>query len=247
MRKPIVAANWKLNGSTRLCELYATALAPSANVDVWVFPSAIHLASLVAKVRGKGFRVGAQNVYSEDTGAFTGEVSATMVAEVGGSCVIVGHSERRTLFEETDEVVATKFATTQKLGLIPILCVGEFLPERESGQAKSVVQRQIEAIIRAAGTSAFEDAVIAYEPVWAIGTGISATAEQAEEMHSFIRELLEAENKESASELRILYGGSVNSNNAAELIEQPNIDGYLVGGASLDIDEFRRICNTAEQ
>ena len=247
MRIPIVAANWKLNGSTELCELYAAELTPSVKVDVWVFPTAIHLASLVTKVRDKGFRVGAQNVYSEEVGPFTGETSAMIVASAGGSCVIVGHSERRTLFEETDEAVAEKFAVACTSGLNPILCIGEFLPERENGKANSVIQRQLEAVLERTGVAAFKDAVIAYEPVWAIGTGVSATPKQAEEMHAFIRELIAAENKATAADIRILYGGSVNSNNAAELIEQPNIDGYLVGGASLDIAEFSRICDIAKR
>lgn len=247
MRKPLVAANWKLNGSIRLCDLYAAELFPSTKIDVWIFPSAIHLAYLAEQMRDTNFGVGAQNVYLEETGAFTGETSASMVAEVGGSCVIVGHSERRKLFEETDELVADKFVATRNSGLVPILCVGELLAERESGQASSVVKRQIEAVIRRAGATAFDDAVIAYEPVWAIGTGVAATAEQAEEMHAFIRELMTVHNEGTKANLRILYGGSVSSGNALELIQQPNIDGYLVGGASLDVGEFGRICTLAEQ
>ncbi len=191
--------------------------------------------------------LGAQDVGAEGQGAYTGEVSAAMLKDVGCGYVIVGHSERRTLYGESDPLVARKFAAAQVRGLVPILCVGEQLSEREAGRTEEVVSRQLDAVLKLSGAESFARAVIAYEPCWAIGTGRNATPEQAEEVHRFIRARIGERNANIAPEVRILYGGSVKVGNAGELFAQPDVDGGLIGGASLKADEFLGILAAARR
>ena len=242
MRTPLVAANWKMNGSQGFAEQFFAALdLGGVTAEVVVCPPFPYLAQVAEKVGGTDAVLGAQNLSQEISGAFTGEVSAAMLRDVGVHYVIVGHSERRSLYAESDELVADKFFAAQREGLTPILCVGETLQEREAGQALSVIARQLQAVTGRASEDELRRAVIAYEPIWAIGTGKTASPEQAQEVHHFIREQLGA----SGSVMRLLYGGSVKGGNAAELFAQPDIDGALVGGASLDADEFGKICRAA--
>ena len=191
--------------------------------------------------------VGAQDVSEQDSGAFTGEVSAPMLKEFGCTCVIVGHSERRALYGEKDDDTARKFAAARKQGLTPILCVGESLEEREQGITEAVVARQLDAVIALEGVTALADAVIAYEPVWAIGTGKTATPQQAQDVHAFIRGKIAVLDASVAEKVQILYGGSVKGSNAAELFAMPDIDGGLIGGASLNAQEFLAICEAGQQ
>lgn len=249
MRRPLVAGNWKLHGDRAANASLLGALragrpsAPAA--DVMICPPYVYLAETGQSLAGSGMLLGAQNVSSESSGAFTGEVSAGMLRDVGCSHVIVGHSERRTLFGETDAVVAHKFVAVRAAGLCPILCVGETLQERESGQTRSVVARQLGAVLERVGASDLGAGIIAYEPVWAIGTGRTATPAQAQEVHAFIRSIVAAQDAKMSAQLRILYGGSVKGANAAALFSQPDIDGGLVGGASLDAVDFLSICRAA--
>jgi triosephosphate isomerase len=249
MRRKLVAGNWKLNGSLAMTrELIGGIQAGMGEVggaEVAVCPPYVYLPLAHSLLEGSAIRLGAQDVCDQDSGAFTGEVSAPMLEEVGCHYVIVGHSERRSLYGDTDELVARKFEAAQRGGLVPILCVGELLEERERGVTEQVVGRQIDAVLDRVGAAAFANAVVAYEPVWAIGTGKTATPDQAEAVHAFIRERLRAHDTAVAEGLRILYGGSVKGGNAAELFAQPNIDGGLIGGASLDAEEFLTICRAA--
>ncbi len=247
MRRPVVAGNWKMHGSRSRIQALVAGIAEStdARADVIVFPPAIYLAEVIGWLAGSRIAVGAQNVHAEVNGAFTGEISAQMVADVGGEYVLVGHSERRALFAETDAMVAAKFGAVQAAGLVPILCVGETLAEREAGRADTVVIAQVDAVLAAVGIQAFARAMIAYEPVWAIGTGRTAAPADAQAMHVVIRRRLAAADTGIGAEVRVLYGGSVNAGNAQTLFAQPDIDGGLVGGASLDGDEFTRICKAA--
>ena len=242
MRRPMIAANWKLNGSVQLCEIFASNLAPTNDADVCLFPTALHLARLSDLFRSSQVATGAQNVHHETTGAYTGEISAAMVADLGGRYVLVGHSERRALFGETDAIVAKKYKTIMEAGLTPVLCIGETLEERESGMAYQTVQRQLCSVEETCGHPASLQSIIAYEPVWAIGTGKAATAEIAQDMHAKIRDQMSSYSEEWADTARILYGGSVKSSNASELFAQADVDGFLVGGASLEVDEFNQIC-----
>lgn len=246
MRKPVVAANWKMNGSLELCEHFSRELVRPEASDVWIFPTALHLRSLVDSFRESDIAIGAQNVWCEPEGAFTGEISARMVKNLGGQLALVGHSERRAMFEDSDAVVAGKFKSIADAGLIPVLCVGETLEERESESAFEAVQRQLNAVEEAWDCPDYSHKVIAYEPVWAIGTGKAATAEIAQEMQGLIRDHVDRRDSGERAELRILYGGSVKASNAAELIVQNDIDGFLVGGASLDVDEFNKICEAVK-
>jgi triosephosphate isomerase (TIM) len=249
MRQKLVAGNWKMYGSrgmTRsLVEGLARELAAGAPCEVAVCPPFAYLAEAAGLLAGTPILLGAQDVSSHDEGAFTGEVSGPMLADVGCSHVIVGHSERRSLHGESDELVAAKFIAAQRHGLIPILCVGESLEEREAGQTEAVVGRQVGAVVGAAGIDAFARAVIAYEPIWAIGTGRTATPEQAQSVHEYIRGLLRSENGTIADFVRVLYGGSVKAANAAEIFAMPDVDGGLVGGASLEVGGFASICRAA--
>ncbi len=247
MRKRLVAGNWKMNGSreqtARLLESVIDGLEVGGPADILVCPPFVYLSEAARVLKGSSVSLGAQSLCAEDGGAFTGEIAASMLADVGCSHVIVGHSERRSLYGETDALVARKFMAAQKQGLLPILCVGETLEEREQGVTRDVVGRQLGAVLEACGAAAFADALVAYEPVWAIGTGRSASKEQAQEVHAQIRAAIGAEDAKIADSLKILYGGSVKASNAAELFAMPDIDGGLIGGASLDAQEFLKICH----
>ena len=218
-----------------------------SQIDVAVCPSFVFLAAVGEVLRGSGVGLGAQTVSEYANGAYTGEVAPAMLCDVGCHYVIVGHSERRALYGETDAQVASKFEAARGAGLTPILCVGEQLAERESGTTEEVVGRQLDAVLDAVGVDGFGPAVIAYEPVWAIGTGKTATPEQAEAVHSFIRARLAERSAGLAEQTPLLYGGSVKGENAKGLFEQPNVDGGLIGGAALDADDFLRICRAAAE
>ena len=210
-----------------------------------VCPPFPYLAAVAAQAKGSAVKVGAQNVSEHDKGAFTGEVSPGMLRDTGCDYVIVGHSERRSLYGETSAQVAAKFVAAQAAGLTPILCVGETLEEREAGTTEAVVDEQLDAVLEAAGVEAFGSAVIAYEPVWAIGTGMTATPEQAQDVHKHIRGRLAAHHESIAAGVQILYGGSMKGENAAGLLGQPDIDGGLIGGASLKANDFLAIASAA--
>lgn len=242
MRTPLVAANWKMNGSREFAEKFFAGLdLGGATAEVVICPPFPYLPLVGEKLKGLGVALGAQNLSREASGAFTGEVSAEMLRDVGARYAIVGHSERRSLYGESSELVADKFIAAQAAGLVPILCIGETLQERKEERTLAVIGSQIEAVIEAAGPGIWNRAVIAYEPVWAIGTGETATPEQAQQVHEFIRGQL----GEAGAAVQILYGGSVKSGNAETLFAQPDIDGALVGGASLDAGEFAQICRAA--
>lgn len=247
MRSPIVAGNWKLNGSRESAGKLAREVSASAvsGVEVIVCPVSVHLADVGQIVAPTGVKLGAQNACANESGAYTGEVSSTMLAEFGCEYVIVGHSERRSLFGETDTACAERHQAVKSAGLTPIFCVGESLDEREAGDTMAVVERQLQAVFDLAGSDAFDGAVVAYEPVWAIGTGKTASPEQAQDVHQSIRQFVAAQNSQSADALRLLYGGSVNPGNAAELFAKPDIDGGLIGGAALKSTDFLAVCNAA--
>jgi triosephosphate isomerase len=249
MRRPLVAGNWKLHGSraanAALLGAIRAGLDPAWPIDVMVCPPFVYLAEACATLAGSPLLVGAQNASAESQGAFTGEVSAAMLRDVGCSHAIVGHSERRALYGESDETVARKFKAVVAAGLAPILCVGETLAERKAGATHAVVQRQLDAVFAAVTPDELGLGIIAYEPVWAIGTGRTATPEQAQDVHAFIRRAVAARSARMAGELRILYGGSVKGANARALFAMPDIDGGLVGGASLDAGDYLMICGAA--
>lgn len=249
MRTTLVAGNWKMNGSqSSVKELIAgvTEGAQSLNsVEVAVCPPYIYIPMTAAATQESQVSVGSQNVSTEPSGAFTGEISTDMVKDFGCKYAIVGHSERRTLYGETDEIVAEKFNTAKNAGLIPIFCIGETLEEREADKTEQVVARQIDAV-SALGADAFSNCVIAYEPVWAIGTGKTATPEQAQDVHAFIRQHIAKVNAADAEKVQILYGGSMKPDNAQELLGQSDIDGGLIGGASLKASDFLAICKAGE-
>ena len=246
MRKKLVAGNWKMHGSLTENAALLAALKPALQgIEAAVCVPFPYLAQVQAALAGSTLVWGAQNVSEHGKGAFTGEVSASMLLDFGCKYVIVGHSERRSLYGESDALVAEKYIAAQAAGLTPILCVGESLAERESGVTEKVVARQLDAVIDAAGVASFARAVVAYEPVWAIGTGKTASPEQAQAVHAFIRGKFADLDAAIASSLIIQYGGSVKAGNAAELMAQPDIDGGLIGGASLLADEFVAICRAA--
>ena len=249
MRRPLVAGNWKMNGTrASVAELIGGLCQQEVPVpvEVVVFPSSLHLMQVVGGLAGRAIAVGAQDcAMSPGFGALTGEESASQLADAGCRWVLVGHSERRLILGESDEVVSKKFAAALECGMAPMLCLGETLEQRQAGQTLEVVGRQLDQVIADAGIAAFEGAVVAYEPVWAIGTGLTATPQQAQEVHSAIRERLCRGDKRIAEGVRILYGGSVKPENAAELFGMPDIDGGLVGGASLKATEFGAICRAA--
>lgn len=249
MRTRIVAGNWKLNGSRQANQrLVADILGGAADLtgtEILLCPPFVYLPTVAEQIAGTAVQLGAQNVAAQASGAFTGEVSAAMLADVGCSHVIIGHSERRSLFGDTDELVAARFQAACEQGLIPILCVGESLEERESGVTMAVIERQVAAVLEVAGVEPLAAGIIAYEPVWAIGTGLTATPEQAQEVHSHVRSIIAARDAKIAAGLRILYGGSVKGANASELFAMADIDGGLIGGAALDAGEFLTICRAA--
>ena len=249
MRRPLVAGNWKMHGTrasvAELIEGLCHQVLPG-DVEIAIFPTCLHVGQVIAGLEGGVIAVGAQDCAVEPMqGALTGEVAASQLLDAGCSLVLVGHSERRLLLGDTDEVVVRKFAAAQACGLLPVLCLGETLAQRESGRTLEVVARQLGGVLEEFGVGAFANAVIAYEPVWAIGTGLTASAQQAQEVHAAIRGQLAAESAEIAGGVRILYGGSVKAVNAVELFGMPDIDGGLIGGASLNADEFGAICRAA--
>jgi len=249
MRRPMVAGNWKMHGTrasvAELIKGLSDQVLPSG-VDVAVFPPSLFINQVVDGLQGKSITVGAQNSAVEpQQGALTGEVAASQLIDAGCKLVLIGHSERRQILGEQDSVLVKKFAAAQSCGLKPVFCVGETLEEREANKTLEVVGRQLASIIDQLGISAFADAIIAYEPVWAIGTGLTATPQQAQDVHKAIREQLAASDPEVAQHTRLLYGGSVKAANAAELFGMPDIDGGLIGGASLNADEFGAICRAA--
>lgn len=244
MRRRIVAGNWKLHGSrTFATELLGDVAAglPVAGVDIVVLPPLPYLGDLIEDFEGRGIGFGSQDVSCNEKGAYTGEVSAAMIADVGATYGLVGHSERRQYHQEDSELVARKFVAARAAGLVPILCVGETLQQREAGQTEYVIAGQLEPVFELAGPRALDGAVVAYEPVWAIGTGRTATPEQAQAVHAFIRGEAAARDATIAGLLPLLYGGSVKPDNAAELFAQPDVDGGLIGGASLVAADFLAI------
>jgi triosephosphate isomerase len=249
MRKRLVAGNWKMHGSLaanqRLLEAVKAGAQTAPGVELAVCVPFPYLHQAVAVLGGTSVAWGAQTLSEHDAGAYTGEVSGAMLRELGCRYVIVGHSERRHLYGERDVQVAAKFGAAQRVGLVPILCVGETLAEREQGATEEVVGRQLQAVLGAAGVGAFGDAVIAYEPVWAIGTGRTASPEQAQSVHAFIRGRVAAADPGVAGRLTVLYGGSVKPANAPALFAMPDIDGGLIGGAALVAEDFLAICAAA--
>ncbi len=249
MRAKLVAGNWKMHGSLAANLALLTRLkeaAPAFRCETAVCVPFPYLAQVSAALAGSKVAWGGQTVSEHAQGAFTGEVSAQMLKEFGCRYVLVGHSERRALFGESDAAVAAKFAAAQRLGLIPILCVGETLAEREAGVTAEVVTRQLAAVIATSGATALSNAVLAYEPVWAIGTGKTASPQQAQEVHALIRAFVAQGGAAAVAEgVRILYGGSVKPGNAQELFAMPDIDGGLIGGASLVAEDFVAICASA--
>jgi triosephosphate isomerase len=251
-RTPLIAGNWKMNGSLDgsqpLVRDIVAGLDGLSGVRVLLCPPFVYLRSVAEWLGNVDVALGAQDVSERSgSGAFTGEISGAMLADLGASYVIVGHSERRALFGDTDERVAAKFLAAQDAGLVPILCVGETLEQREQGRTQAVVGGQVQAVLDAAGVAAFANAVVAYEPVWAIGTGRTASPEQAQEVHAAIRGMIAALDDTIAARLALLYGGSVKGANAAELLAMDDIDGGLIGGASLQAEEFLAICRAASQ
>ncbi|MBT3057549.1 MAG: triose-phosphate isomerase [Candidatus Thiodiazotropha sp.] len=249
MRRPLVAGNWKMNGSLEsvrsLLEGIKQGVGDVKNAEVAVCPPFIYIPEVEQLLSGSDVAWGGQDLSTESSGAYTGEVAASMLNDFGCKYVIVGHSERRTYHTESDQLVAKKFAAARAAGLAPILCIGETLEEREAGITNQVVARQLDAVIELEGVDALADGVIAYEPVWAIGTGKTATPDQAQEVHAFIRSRVADKSSSVADQLRILYGGSMKPGNAAELIGKPDIDGGLIGGASLKAEDFLGICTAA--
>jgi len=247
-RRPIVAGNWKMHGSRAANHALLEALllgAGNESAQCLVFPPFVYLPEVARQLSGTTIGLGAQDVCAEAQGAFTGEISAAMLVDVGATHVLVGHSERRALYGEDDSLVARKFVAAQSAGLVPVLCVGESLAERDAGNTHAVVARQLDAVIAVSGVAALARAIVAYEPVWAIGTGRNATPGQAQDVHAFIRGRVAAHDASIAAGLGLLYGGSVKAANAAELFGMPDVDGGLVGGASLNADEFLAIRSAA--
>jgi triosephosphate isomerase (TIM) len=244
MRRSLVLGNWKMNGTRSSAESLAKGIVSGLDsdiADIAICVPYVFLADIGQIVKNTRLALGAQNVADKPSGAYTGEVSAAMLKEYGCKYVIVGHSERRTYYGDTDQTVAARFCQAQDQGLIPVLCVGETLDQREKNQTFDVITAQLDAVVDMAGIAAFDTAVIAYEPVWAIGTGRTATDEQAQEAHLFIRNYLAAKAQNIAEKIQILYGGSAKPDNAAGLFAMPDIDGGLIGGASLDAESFLKI------
>lgn len=252
MRKPFVAGNWKMNTDSHTGVNLAEAVASGSrglagkSVTVAVIPPFVYLQTVAGALSASSVAFGAQDVYTESKGAFTGEISASMLKDIGCCYVLCGHSERRHVIGETDELINKKIAAAISGGLLPIFCVGELLEQREASQTSEVVSRQIKNGLAGFSAEKISAVTVAYEPVWAIGTGLTATPQQAQEVHAFIRGLLaEMYDEQLAGEMRILYGGSVKPGNAAELMSQQDIDGLLVGGASLNADDFVAIIKAA--
>jgi triosephosphate isomerase len=249
MRQPLVAGNWKMNGSLdsvqELLDGIKQGMGDVKNAEVVVCPPTVFIPQAQQQLAGTAVAWGGQDLSTESAGAYTGEIAASMLNEFACKYVIVGHSERRTYHAESDELVAKKYAVARAAGLVPILCIGETLEEREGSITEEVVARQLDAVIELEGVDALAEGVIAYEPVWAIGTGMTATPEQAQDVHAFIRSRVAAKSAEVAEGLRILYGGSMKPDNAKELLGKPDIDGGLIGGAALKAGDFLGICTAA--
>lgn len=247
MRQPLVAGNWKMNGSSQSIRELLDGIVSGleSEAEVLVCPPAIYVQQVRDMLTGTAVKWGLQNVSDKASGAYTGETSPLMAKDLGCDYVIIGHSERRSLFGETDSDVAAKFCALVDQGIVPILCVGETLEERQAGETMKVVASQIETVLQEAGRARLDNFVIAYEPVWAIGTGLTATPEQAQEVHAGIRALLARTDESVAQKTRILYGGSMKAANAAELMANPDVDGGLIGGASLVAEDFKAICHAA--
>ena len=250
-RQPLVAGNWKMNGSRvanrDLMQGIVAGLAQCQDIEILICPPAVYLESVLELIDDHEIGLGAQNLCDQQkAGAFTGEIQGAMLREAGCTHVLVGHSERRSLYGETDAIVAAKFRAAQAAELIPVLCLGETLEERDGGKTEAVLERQLNAVLDAAGIEAFDRAVIAYEPVWAIGTGRTATTAQAQDAHAFLRGLIARRSATIAGSVRVLYGGSVKPDNALELFACPDVDGGLIGGASLKSSDFLAICRAAQ-
>jgi triosephosphate isomerase len=249
MRRTLIAGNWKMNGSLEsigaLMDGIKAGLGEVSNADMAVCPPAIYLMKVRSLIGDADIALGSQNVCDQASGAFTGEIAPSMLKEAGCKYAIIGHSERRSLYGESDELVARRYAMAVESGVTPILCIGETLEERESGVTEEVVARQLDAVIDTQGIDALGNGVIAYEPVWAIGTGKTATPDQAQAVHAFIRAKLSALSTTVADNVQILYGGSMNAGNAADLLSQTDIDGGLIGGASLKAEDFLAIGKSA--
>jgi triosephosphate isomerase len=247
MRRKLIAANWKMHGNRASAHALVDAVAAAAaGAQIAIFPPFPYLAELLTRHAGSPILFGAQDVSEHAQGAYTGEVAAAMIRDIGATHTLVGHSERRLYHAESDTLVAEKFAQAQAAGLIPVLCVGESLEQRDAGYTQVVVDAQLDAVLKRCGIAAFAQAVVAYEPVWAIGTGRTASPAQTQEVHALIRGKVAAEDATIAGSLRLLYGGSVKPSNAAELFAQPDVDGGLIGGASLVATDFLAICAAAQ-
>lgn len=251
MRRPLVAGNWKMNGTRQgvveLVEGIREGLDSTLETEVLVCPPALFIDAVASRLEGSAVQLGVQNICQEpDSGAYTGELSAAMLTEFGCSYAIIAHSERRHIYGESDELAAERLAAAVAGNITPILCIGELLEERENGTTEQVVAQQLDVVLNLDnGVELLKHAVLAYEPVWAIGTGKTATPEQAQEVHAFVRAHLAKHDKALADGIRILYGGSMNASNAADLLGMPDIDGGLIGGASLKVNEFLSICKAA--
>ncbi|MDP0561037.1 MAG: triose-phosphate isomerase [Candidatus Endonucleobacter sp. (ex Gigantidas childressi)] len=247
MRQSLVAGNWKMNGSSssikELLGSIVSRLEPKA--EVLICPPAIYIQQVKDILHGTPIKWGLQNVSDKIAGAFTGEISSQMAKDFGCEYAIIGHSERRSIYGEGDKDIAAKFCMLVDHDVIPILCVGESMEERKAGDTMNVVSRQLMSVFKSAGSARLKDFVVAYEPLWAIGSGLTATPEQAQEVHKAIRKLLARESESMAQKTRILYGGSVKASNAVELMEQHDVDGGLIGGASLVAEDFIAICHAA--
>ena len=244
MRRSLVVGNWKMNGTLASAELLAKGIIAGLgdnSADIAVCVPYVYLPRVSELVKNTALALGAQNVADKSSGAYTGEVSAAMLSEFDCKYALVGHSERRSYYGDTDESVAARFCQAQEQNIIPVLCVGETLEQREQDQTFAVINAQLDAVINLAGIAAFSAAVIAYEPVWAIGTGKTATDEQAQEVHQYIRQYIAAKDQAIADKIQILYGGSAKPDNAKGLFAMPDIDGGLIGGASLDAESFLKI------
>jgi triosephosphate isomerase len=240
MAKPLLAGNWKMHGTAKTAAKLAADLANSSGdyPELIVFPPYVCIPAVVTELlAARNIAIGAQNISHHSEGAYTGEISGKMLTDIGCSHVLIGHSERRTNCSESNELVAEKFAAAKRSGLVPILCVGETLEQRQQGRELQVIKSQLDAVVDTVGLEAVCDAIVAYEPVWAVGTGETASPEQAQQVHSFIR----AELGSGGTDTQILYGGSINADNAAALFAQPDLDGGLVGGASLEAEHFINI------
>jgi triosephosphate isomerase len=249
MRKILVAGNWKMNGSgaanADLVDGILAGMPTSDSVRLLICPPFPYLSEMARKTAGSRLLLGAQTVSEHESGAYTGETAPAMLRDVGCEYVLVGHSERRALYGESSAAVAVKYLAAQAAGLKPILCVGETLQEREAGKTEEVIDEQLDAVLDTAGIASLANAVVAYEPVWAIGTGKTATPQQAQDVHAHIRQVLKAKDEAIAAAVQILYGGSVKGENAAGLFGMPDIDGGLIGGASLKSDDFLAIADAA--